>query len=94
MALQVLSKITSEDNIFNIIETLKDLLLKIKNKEIERDDAKSFQREIVKNIFYMLENKAQNKLNERIQESIRLLLILDNEVPQNNLSALINLIGE
>ena len=42
----------------------------------------------------MLEKKAKDLPQERIQESIKLLLILDNEVSDSNFSKLINLIGQ
>lgn len=42
----------------------------------------------------MLEKKAKDLPQERIQESIKLLLILDNEIPDSNFSNLINLIGQ
>lgn len=90
----MLSKIVSSDNLFRIIDNLKDLLLKIKNNEIQREDSQKFASEIVKNIFYMLENKAKDLQEERISESIKLLLILDDEIPQRSFSSLLNLIGE
>lgn len=70
------------------------MLLKIQNKEIQREDSQKFSAEIVKNIFYMLENKAKDLQEERISESIKLLLILEDELPQRSFSSLLNLIGE
>lgn len=94
LALQVLSKITSSENLFKSIETLKDLLLKIKNKPQKTRKNEAFMTQIINNIFYMLEKKATENPQERIQESIKLFLILDKEVPLINFSSLVSLIGE
>lgn len=60
LALQVLSKITSSENLFKIIETLKDLLISCQKNESSKDDNKKFIQAIVANIFNMLEKKASD----------------------------------
>lgn len=47
---------------------------------------------IVTSIFDLLENKTSDHPMRRIQESIKLLLIINNDIEEKSLSSLINLI--
>jgi hypothetical protein len=47
---------------------------------------------IIENVFYLLQNKTSDLPMLRINESIKLLLIVDDEIKEKDLSSLINLI--
>jgi hypothetical protein len=88
LALQVLSKITSHENLTNVVETLKQLLLKNQRNKANQE----FNKMIIENVFYLLQNKTSDLPMLRINESIKLLLIVDDEIKEKDLSSLINLI--
>ncbi len=93
LALQVLPKITSADTLFQVLESLKSLLIKYKSRETNRKTNFEFQKIITTNIFMMLKHKANEFPLKRVQESIKLLLIVDEEVTDDDLSSLITLIS-
>ena len=94
LALQVLPKIISSSNLFKILENLKSLLL-TEQSYSESNNQKhdlEFEKAIISNIFYMLDHKANKYPLKRVEESLKLLLIVDNKVSEENLSNLITVI--
>lgn len=90
LALQVLPHISSENNVFRVLDCFKGLLL----KQSGRDTANSeLYQAVVRNVFYLLENKMQKEPSKRVEESIKILLLIQQNLNEDNLSSLLNLIA-
>ena len=96
LALTVLPMITANNSVSSILEQLKSLLVQ-KNIEFERKKPSteqiSFYNQIIKSTFYILEHKMAELKEARVNESINLLLIVNEEVGEENLSSLIQLVN-
>lgn len=96
LALTVLPLITATSNIKSVLENLKGLLV-LQTSEIETRKVSaeqlSFCRQLVTSAFYILEHKFSGSLQNRVGESIKLLLIVHEEVDEKYLSSLIQLIN-
>ena len=96
LALKVLSKITSSSNLFTNIETLKNLLLKKRqqSKDFDTKDERKFARQIVSNIFYMLQHRIKDDPLRRVKECIKLMLIIEIEIDQDDFSSLVHVVSK
>ena len=96
LALTVLPLITAANNIKPVLENLKSLLV-VQTSEIEGNrvsqEQLTFCRQLVASAFYILEHKYTGSLQSQIEESIKLLLIVHEEVEEKYLSSLIQLIN-
>lgn len=96
LALTVLPLITAAGNITAVLENLKGLLV-LQTTETESKRASteqiSFCKQLVGSAFYILEHKFSGSLENRIDESIKLLLIVNEDIDEKYLSSLIQLIN-
>jgi AP-1 complex subunit gamma-1 len=89
LALQVLPHVSSEQNVFRVLDCMKSILLKHSGKENVQGE---LYQAVVRNVFYLLENKMRSSPSKRVEESIKILLLMKQDLNEDSLSSLINLI--